>query len=100
MVKDEIIDLAPKVEKITDEQLKSIQELVAQLNQAQMSIGQLETQKAGVLAAFGELQVKMGGMQKELEEEYGNVTVNIQDGTYKEIPEQAEVASDETDTKN
>jgi uncharacterized protein involved in outer membrane biogenesis len=92
MAKNEIIDLAPKVEKITDEQLKAVQELVAQINQAQMSIGQLETQKAGVLAAVGDLQMKMNTMQKKLEEEYGKVSINIQDGSIKK--------EDESDTKD
>tara|TARA_R110000803_G_scaffold102921_2_gene171038 strand:+ start:292 stop:570 length:279 start_codon:yes stop_codon:yes gene_type:complete len=92
MAKNEIIDLAPKVEKITDEQLKAIQELVAQINQAQMSVGQLETQKAGVIAAIGDLQMKMNTMQKELEEEYGKVSISIQDGSIK--------GEDESDTKD
>tara|TARA_R110001599_G_scaffold290623_1_gene493595 strand:- start:235 stop:519 length:285 start_codon:yes stop_codon:yes gene_type:complete len=87
---EEVIDLAPTVEKITDEQLKDLQGLIGQINNAQLSIGQLETQKAGVLQGVGELQGKLKSMQDELEKEYGKVSVNIQDGTFKAIEDEAD----------
>lgn len=76
--------------KITDEQLKSLQELVNQINQAQLSVGQLETQKAGMMAAIGDLQMKLKAMQDDLEKEYGAVTVNIQDGSIKELEDESD----------
>lgn len=85
MAKEKLVDLAPKAEKITDEQLKDLQGIIGQVNQAQLSIGQLETQKAGIMAGIGDLQMKLKSMQDSLEEEYGKVTVNIQDGTIKEL---------------
>ena len=90
----EVIDLAPKMDKITDEQLTELQALVGQINQAQMSVGQIETQKAGIMSAIGDFQMKLKTMQDALEEEYGKVTVNIQDGSIKEIEQ------DEANTKN
>jgi hypothetical protein len=78
------------VDKITDEQLKDLQGLIGQINNAQLSIGQLETQKAGVLQGVGELQGKLKLMQDSLEEEYGKVSVNIQDGTFKAIEDEAD----------
>lgn len=81
--------------KITDEQLKELQGLVGQINNAQLSVGQIETQKAGVIATIGDFQMKLKAMQDSLEEEYGKVSVNIQDGTISEIPSQ-----DESDTKD
>tara|TARA_R110002074_G_scaffold223665_2_gene394644 strand:- start:268 stop:552 length:285 start_codon:yes stop_codon:yes gene_type:complete len=87
---EEVIDLAPTVEKITDEQLKDLQGLIGQINNAQLSIGQLETQKAGILQGVGELQGKLKLMQDALEEEYGKVSVNIQDGTFKAIEDEAD----------
>ena len=90
MAKEEVIDLAPTVEKITDEQLKDLQGLIGQINNAQLSIGQLETQKAGVLQGVGELQGKLKSMQDSLEKEYGKVSVNIQDGTFKVIEDEAD----------
>tara|TARA_R100000541_G_scaffold37226_1_gene45166 strand:+ start:280 stop:564 length:285 start_codon:yes stop_codon:yes gene_type:complete len=94
MAKEEVIDLAPEMDKITDEQLKDLQGLLGQINQVQLSIGQLETQKAGMLQGIGELQVKLKDMQDKLEEEYGKVSVNIQDGSISELPE------DEADKKD
>jgi len=93
MAKEKLVDLAPKAEKITDEQLKDLQGIIGQVNQAQLSVGQLETQKAGIMAGVGDLQMKLKSMQDSLEEEYGKVTVNIQDGTIKDI-------EDAPDTKN
>ena len=90
MAKEKLVDLAPKAEKITDEQLKGLQELVNQINNAQLSVGQMETQKAGMMAAIGELQMKLRTMQGSLEDEYGKVTINIQDGSIKEIEDESD----------
>jgi hypothetical protein len=86
-LKEEVIDLAPEMDKITDEQLKDLQGLLGQINNVQLSIGQLETQKAGMLQGIGELQVKLKDMQDKLEEEYGKVSINIQNGSISELPE-------------
>ena len=84
--------MAKKTEdlKITDEQLKGLQELIGQINNAQLSVGQLETQKAGLINAIGDLQVKLKGMQDGLEEEYGKVSINIQDGSIKELEDESD----------
>ena len=76
--------------KISDDQLKGLQELVNQINNAQLSVGQVETQKAGMMAAIGELQMKLRTMQGSLEDEYGKVTINIQDGSIKEIEDESD----------
>ena len=81
--------------KIKDEQLEKLQALVAATNQVQMQLGQLDMQKHALLHQGVEIQEELGKFQKELEEEYGKVSVNIQDGTYTEIPD--EDASDKKD---
>ena len=81
--------------KITEEQLQKLQEFVQALNQAQMQLGQLDVQKHGILHQTTEIQKGLNEFQKELEEEYGKVSVNIQDGTYVAIPEE-----DESDKKD
>ena len=81
--------------KITEEQLKQLQEFVQTLNQAQMQLGQLETEKHGLLHKTADIQSQLQTFQKELEEEYGKVSVNIQDGTYVAIP-----GEDESDKKD
>jgi hypothetical protein len=87
-------DIAKDVNKITDEELKSVQEKVNSINQAQLQIGGLEVQKASALEAVKIAQMDLQVIQKELEEQYGKVSVNLQDGTISELPE------DEADKKD
>ena len=47
--KEKMVDLKPKAEKITDNQLKTLQGVVSNINQTQMEIGRLETQKHNML---------------------------------------------------
>ena len=75
-------------EKITEEQLKSIQDLVGQINNGQLQIGQLETQKHALLHQIAEVQKMLKDNQDKLEKEYGKVNVNIQDGTITPIEEE------------
>lgn len=76
--------------KITEEQLQKLQQFVQALNQAQMQLGQLDVQKHSLLHQTVEIQNGLNEFQKELEKEYGKVSVNIQDGTYVAIPEEDE----------
>ena len=87
-------DIAQDVNKITDEELKSVQEKVNDINQAQMQIGGLEVQKNIALEKVKVGQMDLQVIQKELEEKYGKVSVNLTDGTISEIPE------DEADKKD
>ncbi len=83
-------DIAQDVNKITDEELKSVQEKVNKINQAQMQVGGLEVQKNVALEQIKTLQMDLQVIQKELEEKYGQVTVNLTDGTISEIPKENE----------
>lgn len=76
--------------KIKDEQLEKLQGLVNNLNQIQSQLGSIELQKHGLLHQSGELQNGLKEFQNELEKEYGQVSINIQDGTYEEIAEENE----------
>ena len=71
--------------KITDEQLKQLQEQVNTINQNQLQIGNLETQKHSLIHNGVELQNQLKGIQDELEKEYGKVTINISTGEYEDI---------------
>ena len=77
-----------KVEKITDEQLTELQGHVNRINAAQLQLGQLESQKHGVVNAIPQLQTQLKEFQDKLEEEYGKVSINIQDGTIQEMPKE------------
>lgn len=76
--------------KITEEQLKELQELVAKINNAATQLGNIEMQKHQLLHASNNFQGDLNKLQNDLEEQYGKVTVNLQDGTFKEIEEVAE----------
>ena len=43
--KKNLVDLKPKNDKLTEKELKSIQDIVRLINNCQMQIGGLETQK-------------------------------------------------------
>ena len=79
--KEKIVDLKSKPEKITDEQLKKVQETVNTINRAQIEIGGMELRKHEVLHQLAGVKDELTLLQNELKEEYGTVDVNINDGT-------------------
>ena len=82
-------------QKITDEQLKSLQEKVGAIQNIQSQIGGLEAQKHAALHVLASQQEDLQTLQQSLEEEYGKVSINIQDGTYEAIPEEEETVGPE-----
>ena len=70
-----------KPEKITDEQLKKVQDVINDINRSQMEIGQMETKKHAITHHITTLQETVGEIRNEFEKEYGTADVNIQDGT-------------------
>ena len=83
--KEKVVDLKPKAEKITDEQLRRVQETVSSLNQCNFEIGGLENQKHELLHALANVIDKQKELAKELEEQYGKINVNLEDGSYEVI---------------
>ena len=79
--KEKVVDLKPKAEKVTDEQLKNIQTIVDRINNAQMNIGQLEARKHQLLHMIAGTNDELSLMQENLKKEYGTNDINIQDGT-------------------
>ena len=76
--KEKVVDLKPT--SISEEQLKSIQDIVSPMNNAQMEVGRIEQRKHAIMHEVSELQKKMQEIQLELEKQYGKVNINIQDG--------------------
>ena len=81
MKKEEMVDLKPKSEKISDEHLKELQEILNITNNIQFKIGQLESQKHTLLHELGLTQKKIIEMQDKLSKEYGTFDINVTDGT-------------------
>jgi len=76
--------------KITEEQLKQLQEQEGKKNAIKHDIGLLETQKHALLHAFAQIQEQQDKLKVELEDEYGKINVNLEDGSYEIIAEEAE----------
>lgn len=76
---------------ISEEHLKSLQEKVGAIQNLQTQIGGLEAQKHGALHALAGQQDELQKLQQTLEEEYGKVSINIQDGSYEPIVEEEDV---------
>ena len=83
--------------KITDEQLETLQGKLKLIDTARLQIGTLENQKFQMLNQVGMIQKELVDMQKELQEEYGKVSINITDGTITEIPEEEDVEANKED---
>ena len=80
--------------KIKEEELKSLKENQSQLNQIVSQMGVLSIQKVNIdkqekslLEQLSEVETKQLELKKELEEQYGKVSVNLEDGSYEEIKE-------------
>ena len=82
--KNKVVDLKP--EKISEEQLTELQQVVSAINKLQFDIGTMEVQKQNALNAVFQGNDKLNEMQGVLTEQYGTNDINIQDGTvnYKE----------------
>ena len=76
--------------KITEEQLKQLQEQEGKKNAIKHDIGLLETQKHSLLHAFAQIQEQQDKLKVELEDQYGKINVNLEDGSYEIIAEEVE----------
>ena len=79
--KEELVDLKPRVDKISDEHLKQMKGVVNVINNIQFQVGQLEGQKHTLLHDLGISQKKILELQDVFSKEYGSFDINISDGT-------------------
>ena len=80
-----------KPEKITDEQLKKVQDTVNEINRTQLEIGHGEIRKHEMMHNISSLREGLAMLQAEFKKEYGTFDVNIQDGTINYPKENGEV---------
>jgi len=73
---------------MTEEQLKLLQEQQGKLNEMLRTVGVLEVQKSNVSKEIEALSKEIDSTKKELEEEYGQININLQDGSYEDIVEE------------
>ena len=74
-----------EVSKITDDQLEVITKHQKDLNKSLTNIGFLETQKHSLLHEYAGIVDDIEKYKKELEDVYGAININIEDGTYTTI---------------
>ena len=79
--KEKVVDLKPKVDKISKEHLDQLLDAVNKINSLQFNIGRLETQKHKLLheIALGNDTVSL--LQDKMLKEYGSYDINLTDGT-------------------
>ena len=75
---------------ITDEQLKTVNDQQTELSNHLRNIGVLEVQKSNILGQVEEISKKIEKTKKELEEEYGQINIDLKDGSYTEIEKEDE----------
>jgi hypothetical protein len=55
------------------------------LSELLRNLGVLDTQKMNIHTSIKELSAEIDSTKKELEEEYGSVNINLEDGSYTDI---------------
>ena len=79
---------------ITAEELKTIKEQQTELSSVINQIGQLEANKHALLHKIAGVNEGIEETKKQLEDKYGSISINLEDGSYKEVePEDAQELS-------
>jgi len=74
--------------KITQEELEQLQDQEKKKSAIIRDLGILETQKHQLLHAFAIIQDEQDKLKTALEDAYGKVNVNLEDGSYELTPEE------------
>jgi hypothetical protein len=76
MKKEKMVDLKPKVDKIS-----KVQKVINLINNVQFNIGKIESQKHNLLHELSGVQKQIIEMQDMFTKEYGTHDINVNDGT-------------------
>ena len=74
--------------KLSKDELKTFKDQEQQKQAILHDLGLLATQSHTLSHMFAELAMKQEQNKKELEKKYGNIEVNLQDGTFKLITDE------------
>ena len=85
--KEKIVNLKPRPEKVTDEELAKIQNAVNGVSNHQVEIGRMETRKHQLLHNLLQLQDQLSELQQDLQKEYNTIDINIETGEINYPPE-------------
>jgi len=81
-----------KEQKITEKELETVKEQQGKIQTVVYDLGALEAKKFEISVALKEFNDALNVTKKELEEKYGQVNINLKDGTYEEIVEEVSTA--------
>ena len=76
-----------KAKKITKEELENVKDLNNKANEIAIQIGSLEVQKDLLVKEFLSNNVLVDKAKNELQEKYGDVSIDLKDGSIKSIDE-------------
>ena len=76
--------------KITEEELKALQEQEKNKLAIVQDLGTLELKKHELLHIFASIQSTQEEIKKSLEEKYGKINVDLNDGEYTEVVEEVQ----------
>ena len=74
-----------KAKKITKDELKNINETSLKFNEILIQLGSLDLSKQDLTMEAAKFRSEIEKVKLNLQEKYGNVNVNLKDGTYTEI---------------
>ena len=74
--------------KLSKDELKTFKDQEQQKQAILHDLGLLATQSHTLSHMFAELAMKQEQNKKELEEKYGNIKINLEDGTFKLITDE------------
>ena len=76
-----------KAKKITKEELEKVNELAGNANNLAMQLGSLDIQKSVLIEQFKSNNLLIEKHKEELQEKYGDITIDLKDGSIKEVEE-------------
>ena len=85
--------LEEKVVAITKKELESITVNQGGIQKVLLDLGSLEAQKSAVVKEYEKFNVSLDQIKTQLEEKYGQVNINLRDGTYTKIEKKEEEAN-------
>ena len=74
--------------KLEEKELETLKDQETKKNAILRDLGILAVQKQALVNAFATIQSEQEATKKELEEKYGKVSVNLEDGSYEEIKDE------------
>ena len=71
--------------KISEKQLTTVRDQQQKLNEGLRTLGVLDVQKQNLRNQIEDVSKEIEATKLELEKDYGQVNINLEDGTYSEI---------------